>query len=259
MESTTLAFDRYYAKIYGSRWLRLKAALLDPAPKISRSCFDGYAHYHLDEASILAAEALQVQKGDHVLDLCAAPGGKMLILAEKIGEKGTLIANELSRARRLRLQEVIETHVPTPIRARIKISGFDGNLFGLRKKGVFDRILLDAPCSSEQHLLEKDLEQKDWKESRTKNLAMRQYSLLCSALLALKPGGTLVYATCSISTLENDGVIARLLRKKQEEVQLDEEVDDLSKLEKTEFGFQVFPDLNRGTGPIFFSRLKKRI
>lgn len=250
-------FDQFYAEVYGERWESLKHALLNPAEKITRSCFQGYAEYRLDRASILAAEALQVKAGDLVLDLCAAPGGKALILAEKMGVTGSLVANELSSARRMRLKDVVAQHVPEALRNRIQVTNFDGNQFGLKRKEAFDRILLDAPCSSEQHLLEEDPTQLDWKESRTKQLAMRQYSLLCSALLALKKGGTLVYSTCSISPLENDGVVGRLLTKKKNEVELDREVSDLIDYEKTEFGFQIFPDLASGIGPIYFARLKK--
>jgi len=98
----------------------------------------------------------------------------------------------------------------------------------------------------------------EWKESRTRQLAMRQYSLICSGLLALKPGGTLVYSTCSISPLENDGVIERLLQKKNQTVELDPANADLQDLEPTRFGFQIFPDRFQGQGPIFITRLKKK-
>jgi 16S rRNA C967 or C1407 C5-methylase (RsmB/RsmF family) len=194
--SPTLSrFDQFYFEQFGSRWEPLKQSLLHPAEKTLRSCFGGHATYRMDQASIIAAQALGVQPGDQVLDMCAAPGGKALILAEFLGDSGSLIANEMSQARRLRLKEVLDSHVPVDVRARVHITSFDGNQFGLKKANSFDRVLLDAPCSSEQHLLDADPTQKEWKDSRTKQLAMRQYSLLCSALLALKPGGTVLYST----------------------------------------------------------------
>lgn len=252
------AFEAYYHEIYGDRWEALKRALLTPAPKISRPCFGGYAQYVLDPASVRAAQALGVKPHEQVLDLCAAPGGKALILAEALQGSGKLIANELSLPRRMRLKEVFETHIPTSFQGNFQITGFDANLFGLKRAGEFDRALLDAPCSSEQHLLVEDPEQKAWKISRTKQLAQRQYSLLCSAMLALKPGGTLVYSTCSISPLENDGVIERLLERKPDQVELDPNVEEFQDLEKTKYGFQIFPDISGGYGPIFIARLKKR-
>ena len=250
-------FEEFYKKIYQTRWDSLKKSLLAEESKTNRDCFSGFANYYMDSASIRAAEALRVQPGDQVLDLCAAPGGKTLILAEKLQGSGCLVANELSRDRKIRLLKVIDEHVPEQFRDLIQVTGFDGNQFGLKKENSFDRILLDAPCSSERHLLHVDPEMKDWKESRTKQLMMRQYSLICSAALALKPGGVLVYSTCSISPFENDGVIERLLKKKSDMIKLDPDTSDLVELEKTKFGYQIFPDLSNGSGPIYFSRLIK--
>jgi 16S rRNA C967 or C1407 C5-methylase (RsmB/RsmF family) len=251
------AFQRHFESVYGERWPALYQAMRSPAPKVERECFQGYSKYVLDQASIRAAKALMVSPGDSVLDLCAAPGGKTLILAEDLQGTGSLVANELSMARRRRLSEVIESHVPPEQRGLIRITGFDGNLFGLKKKNSFDRILLDAPCSSEAHLIATQPEVPEWKESRTRQLAMRQYSLLCSAILALKEGGVLVYSTCSISPLENDGVIERVLSRKSGQIDRDSADSDLSDLEKTRFGYQIFPDRFAGSGPIFLSRLVK--
>jgi 16S rRNA C967 or C1407 C5-methylase (RsmB/RsmF family) len=251
------AFDQFYSSFYGARWEGLKAALLMPGVKVERSCFNGFAHYGMDQASIRAAQALKVEPGEQVLDICAAPGGKTLVLAESLLGSGQLVANELSSSRRLRLKTVIESHVPEEFRKNIQVTAYDGNQFGLKRASHFDRVLLDAPCSSEHHLLELDPEQMSWKESRTKQLAQRQYSLLCSGLLSLKPGGVMIYSTCSISPLENDGVIERLLKRKQGQVLIDPETQDLSDLEKTEYGFQIFPDRFQGMGPIFMTRLIK--
>jgi 16S rRNA C967 or C1407 C5-methylase (RsmB/RsmF family) len=252
------AFDEYFGRVYGDRWPVLLEAMKARHEKTSRSCFGGFSSYVMDSASILAAEALGVRPGDRVLDLCAAPGGKTLLLLESLEGKGELIANELSSERRRRLREVIDSHVPVGIRSTVKITGFDGNRFGLQKRESYDRVLLDAPCSSERHLLDSDPAMTGWKESRTRQLAMRQYSLICSALLSLRRGGTLVYSTCSISPLENDGIIEKLLRKKGGLVQVDPHTEDLAGLERTRFGFQVFPDRARGAGPIYLSRLIKK-
>jgi 16S rRNA C967 or C1407 C5-methylase (RsmB/RsmF family) len=251
------AFETHFKGVYGPRWPQLRQSLLSDEVKVSRPCFGGYAHYYLDTASVVAAQALEVKPGDQVLDLCAAPGGKSLILAEMLEGKGLLVANEYSRERRFRLMNVVQEHVPEQYRSLIQITGYDGNQFGLKKANSFDRVLLDAPCSSERHLLQADSEMKDWKESRTKQLSMRQYSLLCSGVLSLKPGGTLVYSTCSISPLENDEVIKKLLKKKGDSVVLDLP-PSIAVGERTELGFQIFPDIASGAGPIYFSRIKKR-
>jgi 16S rRNA C967 or C1407 C5-methylase (RsmB/RsmF family) len=135
---------------------------------------------------------------------------------------------------------VIAAHVPGNLQSLILVTGFDGNQFGLRKKESYDRVLLDAPCSSERHQMEADPSMAGWKESRSRQLAQRQYSLICSALLSLKPGGTLLYSTCSISPFENDGVIERLLTRKGDQIRLDPETGDLMDLEKSPFGFRKF-------------------
>ena len=257
MDTLNPLFDEYFSPIYEARWPTLKQSMLSDELKVQRSCFEGHAHYFMDQASILAARALKVKPGDHVLDLCAAPGGKTLILAEMLQGLGSIVANELSRDRKLRLIKVLDEHIPEKHRHLVHVTGFDGNQFGLKKENTFDRILLDAPCSSERHLLLEDPSMKDWKESRTKQLMMRQYSLICSAILALKPGGTLVYSTCSISPLENDGVIERLLKKKSDMASLDSDTSDLDGFEKTKYGFQIFPDRTGGSGPIYFSRIIK--
>jgi 16S rRNA C967 or C1407 C5-methylase (RsmB/RsmF family) len=257
MGSWMSMFDHYFREIYGDRWSRLLSALSKPHQKGVRNCFGGYSSYVMDSASIRAAEALGVIPGESILDMCAAPGGKSLVLLEALQGRGELIANELSSDRRRRLKEVIEKCVPAELQPTIRVTGFDGNRFGLQRKEAFDRVLLDAPCSSERHLLAEDPEMADWKESRTLQLARRQYSLICSALLTLKKGGTLVYSTCSISPSENDGVIERLFERKQASVVLAPTLPDLETWERTRFGYQIFPDQGEGAGPIYLSRLVK--
>ena len=110
----------------------------------------------MDGASILAAQALDPQPGDDILDLCAAPGGKSLMLAEKIAEAGTLVANDRSASRRGRLKRVLESYIPNPVRERIRVTGHDATKWCVFETEAYDRILLDAPCSSERHVLHDD-------------------------------------------------------------------------------------------------------
>lgn len=281
-------FEEYFKGIYLDRWDALKNALISSQSQVIRpigksikskdsleSAFnlplyskelyesvnelnsDGIrSAYVMDSASILAAMALDVGPDDFVLDMCAAPGGKTIILLEAL-ESGELWANEISRNRREKLKEVIRLHVPANKRERVFIKGKDGNRFGLISPNTFDKILVDAPCSGEKHLLLKESELEKWGPKRTKRLATNQYSLLCSALLALKPGGTIVYSTCSISPLENDAVIKKLLLKKGESAQLVEIKGIPNEVEKTEFGYQILPDKS-GHGPIYFSKIQKK-
>lgn len=173
---------------------------------------------------------------------------------------GELIANELSAPRRARLRETMADYLPTQL--SIRVTGFDGSKWGLHEAEAFDRILLDAPCSGERHQLQAGI--TEWSEKTTKRLAIRQYALLASAWMALKPGGRLVYSTCSISPAENDAVIAKLLKRKSGEVGIANAVGSTWSepewrlmIETTEHGFLVLPDRSNGAGPIFFAVLDK--
>jgi 16S rRNA C967 or C1407 C5-methylase (RsmB/RsmF family) len=211
--------------------------------------------YIMDPASVIVARALEVQEGDRVLDMCAAPGGKTLILIEGLKVSGEIFANDLSSERRDRLKKVIQQYVPRNIRDRVWITGKDGVQFGLKEPGSFDRILLDAPCSGERHILENKKALEEWGPRRGEHLANRQYSLLCAALLAVKPGGRIVYSTCSINPDENDGVIHKLLKKKKDQVHLvPQETHSLG--EKTEYGISFLPD-RCGFGPLYYSVIEK--
>lgn len=293
--SVNSQFEEFYQSVYGDRWPRLRDALLkkeiqaarwnafrgapptDLKPTLLENCFPSEGvqplrddsglldFYVMDPASVVVARALDVQPADRVLDMCAAPGGKALVLSESIGEDGELIANEISEGRRDRLTKVIQQYVPRDRRDQIWVKGADGVRFGLKEPGSFDRVLLDAPCSGERHLLETPKEYDAWTVKRTKGLAQRQYALICGALLALKPGGRLVYSTCALSQFENDGVVEKFLKKKGDQIQSlpAEEVyrstaKTLTEIEyeKTEYGLIFLPD-RCGFGPMYFSVLER--
>lgn len=213
-------------------------------------------YYVMDPASFFAARALGVRDGDQVLDMCAAPGGKSLILAEALKTSGELTANEMSEARRERLKKVIQQYIPRNVRDRVWVTGKDGGKFALTHQEKFDRILVDAPCSGERHLFEAPKELQEWKESRSEKLAQRQYALMTAALLACRPGGRIVYSTCSVSNLENDQVIQRLLKKKEGQFKVLETELPMAGSEKTEYGIQMWPDVCEA-GPIYYSVLEK--
>ena len=209
--------------------------------------------YIMDPASVICARALEVKDGDRVLDMCAAPGGKTLILIEALLNSGEIIANELSAGRRERLKKVIQQYVSREVRNRVWVTGKDAGLFAKSHPDYFDRILVDAPCSGERHLLHSPKDLSEWSPSRSQKLAQRQYALLTAALYSLKEGGRIVYSTCSISNLENDLVIERLLDKKKSQFEV---VKVNYGGEETQFGQQFFPDQS-GYGPIYFSILEK--
>ena len=210
--SGAAAFEAYYSALFGDRWQALREALLQETQPVAFSVCGGKPYY-LDQASIYAAQALPPIDEGSYLDMCAAPGGKTLVLASGMGQGAQIQANELSRARRARLLTVLDEHLPPDIRTRIEVTGYDAATLPRYRQAYYDRILLDAPCSSERHVLTDEKYLACWTPARIKMLAQRQWALLSAAFLLLKPGGFLVYATCALADAENDGVVQKLLKK----------------------------------------------
>ncbi len=248
------AFENYYSQIFGERWEVLKTALTSEKKHQSFRYDSSCPEYFLDQASIVAADSLGIVAGDSVLDLCAAPGGKSLILSQYLGENGSLVSNDRSANRRNRLIRVLDQHLPEEVRSKVTVTGHDACTWCQHQTEEFDRILLDAPCSSERHLLERPQRLDDWALGRSKRLAVTQWSILSSAFLVLKSGGHLVYSTCSLSPLENDAVIEKLYKKYEGRFEICSE--QIEGGESTEYGKLFLPD-NGGHGPLFISKIKK--
>ena len=247
------AFFAHYQEIYGERWEKLYQALLMEREQVS---LEGLLRaYHLDAASLYPPKMLNPQPGEHVLDLCAAPGGKSLQLALALKGEGRLVLNEMSRVRRARLERVVQEHLNESQRTIVEIWGKDGSLLGMACPHRFDAILLDAPCSSERHLLANEHELETWSPNRSQQLAHRQMGLLCSALELLRPGGRLVYSTCALSPLENQDVLARFLKKRSGKVK--SRILTEGPGERCGEGRIILPDTCGGQGPMFTACLEK--
>lgn len=264
-------FNQYYESIYGTRWEGLKETFARENQPVEYKIPGAEKSYFLDSASVLAALCLPVKGGERILDLCAAPGGKTLVLASRMDPDALLSSNERSPERKHRLAVVVETCLPPQISARVKTSCSDGSTWCTRQSECFDRILLDAPCSSERHVYLDPKYLKDWSLSRIKTVTTEQWALLSSAYRLLQPGGILLYSTCALCPEENDGMISRLYKKFNKDGSAFEllppspelsEIEGFTKItlpqyEKTEFGYQILPDTANGAGPIYFSIIKK--
>ena len=253
-----MEFFDYFSNLFGERWPALLESLKGEGKAMELRFGEGLEPYFLDEASVFAAESLGVVPGDCVLDMCAAPGGKSLVLASRLKGEGSLQSNDRSPDRRLRLSHVLENSLPAEWRQIVNISGYDGVKFGMHKKECYDRILLDAPCSSDRHVLNSPSHLEVWSVKRVKRLAVEQGGLLASAIDALKPGGTLVYGTCALSPMENDDVVKRILKKRpsMRSVQIEELPPGA---DRTEFGVHILPDRCEGRGPIYCAKLEKTL
>lgn len=277
-----------------------------------------YSHWNLDAASSLVAHLLDVQQGENVLDLCAAPGGKSVSLAQNIWahyyvddsdakskalqekrlQLGTLHSNEADTPRQRRLAENLRAYLPKALfdSQRVVTLRVDGTspkahyeLVVKTSDGTvnYDKVLVDAPCSSERHIIHAHAnarlggreapEMANWRPGSSKRLAETQLKLLMTGLRVAKVGATIMYATCSIEPTENDGVIEKMLSQVEKErkkgVKWSVKVglragtgDDVleAELEKnwaerTKHGWIVLPDHPGGGkwGPLFFAVLTK--
>ena len=264
-------FEQYYSALYGERWQALKESFAGEGSAVEYKVSGAEKSYFLDSASVLAALCLPLEGAEEILDLCAAPGGKTLVLASRMPVDARLSSNERSPERKHRLSVVVETCLPPSISERVKTSCSDGATWCTRQTECFDRILLDAPCSSERHVIADPKYLNSWSPSRIKTVTTEQWALLSSAYRLLRPQGILLYSTCALCPEENDGMIERLYKKFNKDGQaftLLEPAPDLSQIsafaditlpeyEKTEYGYMILPDKQKGAGPIYFSIVRK--
>jgi NOL1/NOP2/sun family putative RNA methylase len=166
--------------------------------------------YYLQEPSAMAVgEILNAQPGERVLDLCAAPGGKSTHLAAQLQGSGVLVANEIIPSRARILAENLERWgaqntlitVESPERLAAKWPEF------------FDRVLVDAPCSGEGMFRKSATAIQEWSPEHIRGCALRQGRILDQAALLLRPGGALIYSTCTFAPEENEGTIADFLKR----------------------------------------------
>ena len=159
-------------------------------------------------SSMVPATVLDAQPDERVLDLCAAPGSKTLQLACAMQARGHLAAVESSRPRFFRMKANLERQGARFVRTYLK----DGAHVWRAVPEFFDRVLVDAPCSGEGRFRAgEQAANSGWSERKVKRLAGKQRRLLESALHAVKPGGELVYSTCTLAPEENEGVFNCLL------------------------------------------------
>lgn len=255
LEERHRRFEDFHLAIYKERWPGLREALLAGRNPIAYT--EGLVRpYMLDEASVMTASLLPLVEDGRVLDMCAAPGGKTLVLASRLPSGATITANDRSKERCRRMRAVLDEHLPGELRQRVSTSCRDASTWGLKEKDAYDSILLDAPCSSERHVMADEAYMAQWSPSRPKRLAIEQYALLASAFMALKEGGHLLYSTCSINPGEDEEVVAKLFKRHPGAV---EEVKTcLPMAEPKTHGALILPDNAGGLGPMYFCLLRKK-
>ena len=166
--------------------------------------------YYIQEPSAMApVEYLDVKPGERVLDLCAAPGGKSTQIATKMNGEGMLVCNEIHPARAKILSENVERLGITNAVVLNETPARLANMF----EGYFDKILVDAPCSGEGMFRKNEDACGEWSLENVRICGERQDEILDCAASMLKPGGRIVYSTCTFAPMENEGSIYRFLNR----------------------------------------------
>lgn len=216
-------------------------------------------------SSMLPPLVLNPTKSDKVLDLTAAPGSKTSLLAALMENQGELAAVEVSRDRFFKMVSNLKLLGVTNTRTFLK----DGEFVWKATPERFDKVLVDAPCSTESRFHVNDPETyKYWSLKKIKEMVKKQSRLLYSGIQCLKPGGELVYSTCSFSPEENEEVVERILNKFGEKIilekiniSLDNAQEGLVEFEGKQFSPQlkmskrILP--NHAMEGFFFCKIKK--
>ncbi|MBI9048079.1 MAG: hypothetical protein JEZ00_01550 [Anaerolineaceae bacterium] len=224
-------------------------------------------YYIQDAASMLPVELFDFPVDQPlVLDMAASPGGKTTHILSKIMDKGFVIANDASKSRLTALQLVLQNWGAL----NVGVTAFNGESFGQWYPNTFDGVLLDAPCSMQNLRNTESHPMRAITDSERQNLSGRQQRLLHSALLAVKVGGEVVYATCTLSPEEDEIVldqIKKLLGSKIEIVDMNSKLpqpagaladwDGIKFDLQVQHGLRIWPHLFQTSG--FFSAKIRKI
>lgn len=231
------------------------------------------SHFLMDGASILPPLLLNVQPGDFVFDACAAPGGKSLLMLQTLNPK-VLVSNDVLESRCNRIRKVMQQFVYNfddkwnQHRCIIR----EGDARVTSEYGTYDKVLVDVPCTTDRHAVNSD-DNNIFKPTRVKErlrLPELQAAILENCIRLLKPGGSLVYSTCSLSPIQNDGVVHMALSNVFKNHGVAVVINDLSlaiqpfqafiKFEHPKglkYGQMVIPYLPSNFGPMYFCKMTR--
>ena len=185
----------------------------DPEARPGLHPFHEAGVYYLQEASAMAPVALlNPQPGESICDLCAAPGGKTTQIAGRMAGEGFLLCNEINPKR----AKILSRNIERMGVANALVTNEHPKNLAQKYAGYFDRVLVDAPCSGEGMFRKEEAAVTDWSPETVAMCAARQQEILQSAATLLKPGGRLVYSTCTFAPEENEQVIEKFLQEHPE-------------------------------------------
>lgn len=214
------------------------------------------AFYFQEPSAMCAAEGLPLCDNPHILDLCAAPGGKTTQIAARMKNRGLLISNEIISKRASILSENVERLGLT----NTIVTNESPSSLAERFPLFFDGIIVDAPCSGEGMFRKEPQAAEEWSVAHTLSCAVRQKNILDDAYRMLKPGGYIMYSTCTFSYDENESVVRYMVEKYGMEVC---DIPALSMLSSGKGYFpgadkcrRIYPHIQKGEGH-FAALLKK--
>ena len=180
----------------------------DPETRPGLHVYHEAGVYYLQEASAMAPVALLDPKpGERVCDLCAAPGGKTTQIAGRMLGQGFLVCNEINPKR----AKILSRNIERMGVANALVTNEHPETLASRFPGFFDRVLVDAPCSGEGMFRKEEDAVTDWSQETVQMCARRQREILDSAARLVRPGGRLVYSTCTFAPEEDEETLAAFL------------------------------------------------
>lgn len=180
----------------------------DPQTRPGLHVYHEAGVYYLQEASAMAPVALLDPKpGERICDLCAAPGGKTTQIAGRMLGRGFLVCNEINPKR----AKILSRNIERMGVANALVTNEHPETLASRFPGFFDRVLVDAPCSGEGMFRKEEAAVTDWSQETVQMCARRQREILDSAARLVRPGGRLVYSTCTFAPEEDEETLAAFL------------------------------------------------
>lgn len=181
--------------------------------------FQNGVFYVQSLSSMIPPLVLDPKRGEKILDLCASPGSKTTQIAGMIANNGEIVANDVSYIRTLKLKANIRIQNATCVTC----TNLPGEKLWTIYPEYFDKTLVDVPCSMEGTIrLDNPKTYEHWSPKKVKELSKKQRWLLRSAISATKPGGTIVYSTCTLSPEENEEIIDWICEKEKGNIKLEE-------------------------------------
>ena len=265
IQSSTLNFIAKGSKTFGSQFSILNSQLstvkwcewgryLLERPKFTYDpMFHAGAYYVQEASSMFVWQALEqlVERDAVVLDMCAAPGGKSTAIAQYLSEEGFLVSNEYVPQRaHVLVENITKWGAPNCVVTNNAPRHFE------KLKVKFDAILVDAPCSGEGMFRKDERAREEWSPANVEMCVERQREILESAWEVLKPGGVLIYSTCTFNSHENEEQVQWLIDEMDAEY-LPLQIGEDWMITETERGYRFLPHKTRGEG-LFMAAVRKQ-